>query len=97
MLPYVAVVVAAWSRRSSGIAGTRISCTSQSTQFLENRLHFWALVPFHAGILVVLVGHVVAFLVPQGVLAWNAAPARLYVLEAMALAAGLLALAGFAA
>jgi nitrate reductase gamma subunit len=95
-LPYVSVGVAVVAtieryRRHA------YSCTSQSTQFLENRLHFWAMVPFHAGILVLLVGHLVAFLVPQGVIAWNSAPVRLYVLEAMALAAGLLALGGFGA
>jgi nitrate reductase gamma subunit len=73
------------------------SFTSFSSQFLENRLHFWALVPFHAGILIVLLGHIVAFLIPRGVLAWNAVPARLLVLEIVALAGGLLALAGLAA
>jgi nitrate reductase gamma subunit len=71
--------------------------TSFSSQFLENRLHFWALVPFHAGILIVLAGHVVAFFIPRGVLAWNAVPARLLVLETVALAGGLLALAGLTA
>jgi nitrate reductase gamma subunit len=71
------------------------SCTSMSSQFLENRLHFWAMVPFHAGILIVLLGHLIAFLIPPGVLAWNAVPARLFVLEAMAFAGGLLALGGF--
>lgn len=75
----------------------RFSCTSQSSQFLENRLHFWALVPFHAGILIVALGHLVAFLLPRGLLAWNAVPLRWYVLETATLAAGLLALVGFAA
>jgi nitrate reductase gamma subunit len=68
-----------------------------SSQFLENRLHFWALVPFHAGILLVLLGHVVAFLVPSAVLAWNASPLRLVVLEGFALAGALLATGGLAA
>jgi nitrate reductase gamma subunit len=72
------------------------SCTSMSSQFLENRLHFWAMVPFHAGLLIVLLGHLVAFLVPRGLLAWNAVPARLLVLETAAFTGGLLALGGFA-
>jgi nitrate reductase gamma subunit len=95
VLPYAAVLLA--------IVGTAeryrrhaYSCTSHSSQFLENRLHFWALVPFHAGILLVLAGHAVAFLVPGAVLAWNAAPLRLLVLEVTALAGGLLALTGLA-
>jgi nitrate reductase gamma subunit len=70
------------------------SFTSASTQFLENRAHFWALVPFHAGILVVLAGHLIAFLVPRGVVVWNAGPARLLILETVSLAGGLLALGG---
>jgi nitrate reductase gamma subunit len=94
ILPYVAAVVCAVGtieryRRHA------FSCTSQSTQFLENRLHFWALVPFHAGILIVAAGHLVAILLPRGVLAWNAVPMRWYVVETATLAAGVLALVGF--
>lgn len=73
------------------------SITSMSSQLLENRLHFWGMIPFHAGILIVVLGHVVAFLLPSAVLAWNAAPVRLYVLESTALAGGFLALGGFVA
>jgi nitrate reductase gamma subunit len=68
--------------------------SSLSTQFLENKRHFWAQVPFHYGLLVVLAGHVVAFLIPRAVLAWNEVPLRLYVLEGSALAFALLALIG---
>jgi nitrate reductase gamma subunit len=68
--------------------------SSLSSQFLENRHHFWAEVPFHYGLLVVLAGHVVAFLFPRELLAWNSVPIRLYVLEASALAFGLLAFLG---
>jgi nitrate reductase gamma subunit len=68
--------------------------SSFSTQFLENKRHFWGLVPFHYGIVIVLLGHIVAFLIPGQILAWNSRPLRLYVLEASALAFGLLALVG---
>ena len=96
VLPYVAALlclvttVERYMRHGSSI-------TSMSSQLLENRLHFWALVPFHAGILLVLLGHVVAFVLPSTVLAWNAQPLRLYILEAAAFAGGLLALGGFLA
>ncbi len=70
------------------------SYSSLSSQFLENKQHFWAVVPFHYGILVVAVGHLIAFLVPRGLLAWNSHPVRLYILEISALACGLLTLAG---
>lgn len=70
------------------------SYSSLSSQFLENRHHFWAVVPFHYGILVVMVGHFVAFLIPRTVLAWNSQPLRLYVLEVSALAFGMLTIIG---
>jgi nitrate reductase gamma subunit len=71
--------------------------SSLSSQFLENKQHFWGLVPFHYGIIVVITGHLVAFLIPRELLAWNSRPLRLYILEAAALAFGLLALIGLSA
>lgn len=68
--------------------------SSLSSQFLENRQHFWALVPLHYGILVLLLGHVVGLLIPRTVLAWNSHPLRLYLLEVTALAFGVLTLIG---
>ncbi len=70
------------------------SYSSLSSQFLENQQHFWGLVPFHYGIVVVLTGHIVAFLIPRQILLWNSRPLRLYVLEISALIFGLLTLAG---
>ena len=68
--------------------------SSLSSQLLENKNHFWTIVPFHYGILLVLLGHIVAFLVPRSILAWNGHPIRLYILEITALSAGLLAVVG---
>lgn len=68
--------------------------SSLSSQFLENRAHFWAQVPFHYGILLVLAGHVLAFLLPSQLLAWNASPVRLLVLEVTGLALALLTFLG---
>ncbi len=70
------------------------SYSSLSSQFLENKRHFWGMVPLHYGILVVLGGHVVAFMFPREVLAWNGHPIRLYILEISALVFGLLTLLG---
>ncbi len=69
--------------------------SSLSSQFLENRQHFWGLAPFHFGIIVVLSGHFIAFLIPRQILLWNSHPLRLYVLEISALIAGLLTLIGY--
>ncbi len=70
------------------------SYSSLSSQFLENKYHFWSVVPFHYGIMVVATGHLVAFLIPRSILAWNQTPLRLYVLEISALIFGLLTLIG---
>jgi len=70
------------------------SYSSLSSQFLENKHHFWAVVPFHYGILVITAGHFLAFLIPRSVLAWNRVPLRLYLLEISALAFGILTLIG---
>ena len=93
VLPYVAVIVCVVGsieryRRHS------FSVSSQSSQFLENRRHFWGMMPFHFGLLLVLIAHVVWFLVPAHVVSWNRAPARLYGAEVATLACGLLALFG---
>lgn len=71
--------------------------SSLSSQFLENQQHFWGLVPFHYGILVVLGGHFIAFLVPREILWWNSRPLRLYLLEATALVFALLTIVGLVA
>jgi nitrate reductase gamma subunit len=96
VLPYVALVtlvlVTIQRYRSQ-----RFTYSSLSSQFLENQHHFWGLVPFHYGILVVLGGHIVAFLIPRDILLWNSNPLRLYILEISALIFGLLTLVGMVA
>lgn len=80
VLPYVALAlfVIITIRR---YRGHPFGFTSRSSQFIENRSHFWGMVPFHYGILLVLSGHLVAFLLPDTVLTWNSVPWRLYLLE----------------
>lgn len=75
----------------------KFTYSSLSSQFLENQQHFWGLVPFHYGILVVLTGHIVAFLVPREILWWNSKPARLYILEGASLVFAILAAVGLIA
>jgi nitrate reductase gamma subunit len=96
VFPYVAAVIFLIGTIYRYRAQT-FTYSSLSSQLLENRHHFWGVVPFHYGILFVLTGHVVAFLVPKAILLWNAKPLRLYILEVSALAGGILALVGFLA
>jgi len=96
VLPYVALVLF-FLVTIQRYRAQRFTYSSLSSQFLENRDHFWAVVPFHYGILAVLAGHILAWLLPGEVLALNARPVRLYFLEITGLALGLFALVGLVA
>ncbi len=94
--PYVAVitfvvgVLYRWKRKG-------FTVTSLSSQFLEGKMLFWGTIPFHIGILVVFLGHLVAFMLPQATLAWNSQPVRLIILEGTAFVFGLTVLIGLVA
>lgn len=94
--PYVALIVFAFGvvyrHRQEGF-----TVSSLSSQFLEGNKLFWGTVPFHIGILVVLVGHLVAFILPGATLAWNSIPIRLIILEVTAFVFGLSVLVGLGA
>lgn len=92
-LPYVAAILFLVGTIHRYRA-TAFKVSSLSSQFLEGRRLFWASVPFHFGILVVFTGHLVAFLIPSGILAWNSNPVRLLVLQITAWAFGLSVLVG---
>ncbi len=95
ILPYIAFftffLVAIYRYRAR-----TFTYSSLSSQFLENQDHFWGMVPFHYGILVVFLGHLVALLIPGHLLAFNRVPIRLYILEISGLVFGFLTLVGLA-
>ena len=68
--------------------------SSLSSQFLEGKKLFWGSQPFHWGLLVLFFGHLIAFLFPSAVIAWNGEPVRLLILEISSFAFALLALLG---
>jgi len=93
VFPYIALTI--------GIAGTiyrynsnRYSWSSQSSQFLENKTLFYGSVPWHYGIVIILLMHILVAIFPGVLLAWNANTTRLYALELSGLALGFLALFG---
>lgn len=96
VFPYVAVVVfvagIVYRYRRKGF-----TISSLSSQFLEGRALFWGTIPFHIGILALFFGHLVAFALPDTLLAWNSRPVRLLLLEGSALVFGLATLIGLAA
>lgn len=91
--PYAAVVLAV------GVGAyryftDRFSYSTFSAQFLENRALFWGSVPWHFGVIAILLAHIFALILP-GV--WGtiiAAPSRLYALEAIGLVLALSASVG---
>ena len=93
VFPYLAVVVA--------IAGgvyryrtNRFSYSTLSSQLLENRSLFWGSVPWHYGIVVVLLAHLLGFLMPGMWASITSTPAALYTIEMVGFAFGLAALVG---
>ncbi len=96
ILPYVAVIMFLLMTIQRYRVRT-FTYSSLSSQFLENRQHFWAVVPFHYGILAILAAHFGTFLLPGTILAWNSEPLRLYLLEITGLVFALLSLVGLAA
>jgi len=91
--PYVAIVLAI-------LVGVyryfndRFSYSSFSSQFLENRILFWGSVPWHYGVIIVLLAHLLALLFPAQWATLIAVPLRLYVLEVTGLALALTAVVG---
>ncbi len=68
--------------------------SSLSSEFLERKKLFWGSQPFHYGLLVLFFGHLIAFLFPSSVMAWNGHPVRLLILEISSFAFALAALLG---
>lgn len=93
--PYLAIVLAVLG----GIYryfSDRFSYSSFSAQVLENRTLFWGSVPWHYGIVIILLAHLVALLLPGPWAALIASPIRLHVLEVTGLALALLTIVGLA-
>jgi nitrate reductase gamma subunit len=96
VFPYAAVIVfvvgVAYRYRQKGF-----TVSSLSSQFLEGQRLFWGSVPFHIGLLVVLLVHLVAIVFPGAMLAWARDPIRLIVLEVTEYAFGVSVLVGLLA
>ena len=55
--------------------------SSLSSQLLERKKLYWGSIPFHYGIVLILLTHLLALIFPKWLLLWNAVPIRLYLLE----------------
>ncbi len=74
----------------------RFSYSSFSSPFLENRALFWGSIPWHYGVIIILLAHVVAFIFPGAWARLIAAPERLQTLEVIGLALALTAITALA-
>lgn len=95
-LPYVAIVVffvgAIYRYRATGF-----KYSSLSSQFLDGGGIYIFAVLFHWGILIVFVGHLIAFLFPGATLAWHSSAVRLIAAEIVIFTFGLSVLIGLTA
>ena len=92
-LPYLAIVLC--------VAGciyryrvTGFKYSSLSSQFLDSEKLFYGTMLFHWSILVIFLGHLLAFLFPSWVLSLNSNPANLVIYEMLGFTFGLGALVG---
>jgi nitrate reductase gamma subunit len=93
IFPYIAMAVAIAVTLYRTIHRP-FTVSSLSSQLLEHKKLYWGSVSFHYGIVLVLCGHLLSLLLPQGLLLWNSMPVRLYLLELTGLALSLWALVG---
>ncbi len=68
--------------------------SSMSSQLFERKKLYWGSIPFHYGIVLVLLGHLLAMVLPQDLRIWNDVPIRLYLAELTGLMLGIWALVG---
>lgn len=71
--------------------------SSLSSQFLEGRTLFFGSQPFHWGLFFLFFGHLIAFLFPSTLIAWNGHTVRLLIIECASFAFGISALWGLLA
>ncbi len=72
----------------------RFSFSSLSSQFLENQTLFWGSIPWHYGIVLILLGHLFGGLFPSASAFLLRGPARLFIAEWIGMSLGFFTLLG---
>ena len=93
VFPYIAVVLAVGVGLYRYFTN-RFSYSSMSTQFLENRTLFWGSVPWHYGIVLILVAHLLALVVPGFWVSLHRNAVRMMCIELVGGSLGILTLLG---
>ncbi len=84
-LPYAAVLIFL-AGSIYRIYNYGYTVTSHSSQFLESRKLFWGSRFFHSGIVVILIGHIIGFLIPKTVIFMTTKPLAMFIIEISAFA-----------
>ncbi len=92
-LPYFAIALAVVVTPYRYISN-RLEWSTFSTQFIERKTLFWGSIPWHYGVVILLIGHLIGFLFPSTIQAILSNLSMLLTLESIALTLGLLALIG---
>lgn len=93
VFPYVAVITAV-AGTIGRYAGNRYSYSSLSSQLLENERLFWGSVPWHYGIVLILLAHLLAWLFPPVALAMLGRGYQLFSIETLGVGLALYSLVG---
>jgi nitrate reductase gamma subunit len=93
IMPYL-TLLALIAGMSTFYFGKRLKITSLSSQFLESNLLFWGSNAFHYGLAVLFCGHLIAFIAPTLLIAWNTNILRLIIVEIIGFSSGLLSFLG---
>lgn len=93
VFPYLAAALAV----GGGIyraRALRSTLTARSSQLLEGRLLYWGSVPWHYAIVAILLAHALATVFPSAWARLLGSPGRLYAIEVLGLALGVLSVLG---
>jgi nitrate reductase gamma subunit len=92
-LPYLAIVICVlgciWRARYD-----RFSMSARSSQFLEDGKLLFGSLPWHVGIIVILLGHLIVAIVPRVWSSLMTVPGALFAVETIGVACSLLAIVG---
>jgi len=93
ILPYIATAVAVTVTIYRAVYRP-FTVSSMSSQLLERKKLYWGSISFHYGIVLVLLGHLFALFLPEGLRLFYTVPIRLYILQLTGLALGIWSLVG---
>ncbi len=93
VFPYLAVILAVGVGLYRYFIN-RFSYSSMSSQFLENRALFWGSVPWHYGIVLILLSHLFATVIPRFWASLHSDPTRMLIIELVGGILGFLTLLG---